>query len=165
MVGRTLPVTADKATQGVLRRNLPPPRALHPQQQQEPRMASLEDTTDTSGHLIAARRVQGATVYNTALEKLGSVEDVMIDKGTGRIAYAVLSFGGFLGIGDRFYPLPWEKLSYDAELGGYVVDIDRDVLEGAPSYTDEATTEWNDKAWGRDVYAYYGVHPFWDIAP
>jgi hypothetical protein len=89
----------------------------------------------------------------------------MIDKATGRIAYAVLSFGGFLGIGDRFYPLPWEKLSYDTEMGGYVVDIDRDVLEGAPSYTDESTAEWNDKEWGRDVYAYYGAHPFWDLAP
>jgi hypothetical protein len=89
----------------------------------------------------------------------------MIDKATGRIAYAILSFGGFLGIGDRFYPLPWEKLAYSTEIGGYVVDIDRSVLEGAPSYTDEATAEWTDKDWGRDVYAYYGVHPFWDIAP
>jgi sporulation protein YlmC with PRC-barrel domain len=128
-------------------------------------MASLDDTTDPSGHLIAAKQVQGTTVYNTGLEKLGSVEDVMIDKATGRIAYAILSFGGFLGIGDRYYPLPWEKLTYNTEVGGYVVDIDREVLEGAPSYTDNATAEWNDDAWGRGVYTYYGVHPFWDIAP
>lgn len=128
-------------------------------------MASLEDTTNPSGHLIAARQVQGTTVYNTSREKLGSVQDVMIDKSSGRIAYAVLSFGGFLGIGDRYYPLPWEKLTYDTQAGGYVVDIDRNVLEGAPSYTDEATAGWNDEAWGRGVYSYYGVHPFWDIAP
>jgi sporulation protein YlmC with PRC-barrel domain len=126
-------------------------------------MASLDDTNNPSGHLIAARHVQGTTVYNTALEKLGTVEDVMIDKATGRIAYAILGFGGFLGIGDRYYPLPWEKLNYDTELGGYVVDIDREVLEGAPSYTDEATANWDDREWGRDVYAHYGVHPFWDI--
>jgi sporulation protein YlmC with PRC-barrel domain len=128
-------------------------------------MANLEDTTNPSGHLIAAKQVQGTDVYDTALEKLGSVEDVMIDKATGRVAYAILSFGGFLGIGDRYYPLPWEKLVYNTEIGGYVVDIDRDVLEGAPSYTDEATAGWDDEAWARGVYTYYGVHPFWDLAP
>ncbi len=89
----------------------------------------------------------------------------MIDKASGRIAYAVLSFGGFLGIGDRYYPLPWEKLTYNTEVGGYVVDIDRETLEGAPSYTDTATAAWDDEAWGRDVYAHYGVPPFWDVMP
>jgi sporulation protein YlmC with PRC-barrel domain len=128
-------------------------------------MASLDDTTNPSGHLIAANQVQGTTVYNMAQEKLGSVEDVMIDKASGRIAYAVLSFGGFLGIGDRYYPLPWEKLTYNTELGGYVVDVDRDTLEGAPSFTDEATASWNDDAWSRNVYAHYGVHPYWDLMP
>jgi sporulation protein YlmC with PRC-barrel domain len=128
-------------------------------------MASLEDTTNPSGRLIAAHRVQGTSVYNTALEKLGSVEDIMLDKASGRIAYAVLSFGGFLGIGDRYYPLPWEKLNYDTELGGYITDLDRETLEGAPSYTDTATAGWDNEAWERDVYAHYGVRPFWDIMP
>jgi sporulation protein YlmC with PRC-barrel domain len=128
-------------------------------------MASLDDTTDPSGRLIAARQVQGTAVYSTGLEKLGSVEDVMIDKATGRIAYAVLSFGGFLGIGDHYYPLPWEKLAYNSEMGGYIVDIDRNVLEGAPSYTGEAPPEWHDETWTRGIHSHYGVHPFWDIAP
>jgi sporulation protein YlmC with PRC-barrel domain len=128
-------------------------------------MASLDDTNNPSGKLIAANQVQGTSVYDTKLEKLGSVEDVMIDKESGRIAYAVLSFGGFLGIGDRYYPLPWEKLSYNTEIGGYVVDIDPDVLQGAPSFSDQATASWNDDAWGRNVYAYYGVHPYWDLMP
>jgi sporulation protein YlmC with PRC-barrel domain len=135
-----------------------------PHQQEEQRMASLDDTTNPTGQLIAARQVQGTTVYSTGLEKIGSVEDVMIHKSTGRIAYAILSFGGFLGIGDRYYPLPWEKLSYDTELGGYVTDVDRDVVEGAPSYAGQATASWNDEAWARGVYAYYGAHPFWDLA-
>jgi hypothetical protein len=128
-------------------------------------MASLDDTTDPSGHLIAANKVQGTTVYNTKLEKLGLVEDVMIDKASGRIAYAVLSFGGFLGIGDKFYPLPWEKLSYNKEMGGYIVDVDRETLEGAPSYTDIATASWSDEAWGKDIYAHYGVDPYWSGMP
>lgn len=126
-------------------------------------MASLDDTNNPAGKLIAAHKVQGASVYNTALEKLGTVEDIMIDKASGRIAYAILSFGGFLGIGDRYHPLPWEKLNYNTELGGYVVDIDRETLEGAPSYSDTKTAAWDDDAWGRDVYAHYGVPPFWDI--
>jgi sporulation protein YlmC with PRC-barrel domain len=128
-------------------------------------MASLDDTTNPSGHLIGANQVQGTTVYDLSGEKLGVLEDVMIEKRSGRIAYAVLSFGGFLGIGDQYHPLPWEKLSYDTEKGGYVVDVDRETLEGAPSYTDEATANWNDEAWSRNVYTYYGVHPFWDIVP
>jgi hypothetical protein len=128
-------------------------------------MASLDDTSHPSGHLIAAGKVQGTTVYDTALEKLGSVEDVMIDKASGRIAYAVLSFGGFLGMGGHFYPLPWEKLRYNTEVGGYVVDVDRDTLEGAPSYTDAATASWNDEAWNRDVRAHYGLEPTWGLLP
>ncbi len=128
-------------------------------------MASLDDTNNPSGNLIAANQVQGTSVYDTKLEKLGSIEDVMIDKATGRIAYAVLSFGGFLGIGDRYYPLPWEKLSYNQEVAGYIVDIDRKILEGAPSFTDKAAVSWYDDAWGRDVYSYYGVHPYWDLMP
>ena len=123
-------------------------------------MTSLHDTNNPGGKLIAAHKVQGASVYNTALEKLGTVEDIMIDKASGRIAYAILSFGGFLGIGDRYYPLPWERLDYNSELGGYVVDIDRETLEGAPSYSDTKTAAWDDAAWGRDVYAHYGMPPF-----
>jgi sporulation protein YlmC with PRC-barrel domain len=128
-------------------------------------MASLDDTTNPSGHLIAAHQVQGTAVYNTALEKLGRVEDMMIDKRSGRIAYAILSFGGFLGIGDRRYPLPWEKLSYNTEVGGYIVDISNDVLEGAPSYAGEGSADWNDEAWSHGISSYYGATPMGEVVP
>jgi sporulation protein YlmC with PRC-barrel domain len=128
-------------------------------------MASLDDTTNPSAKLIAAHKVQGTSVYNTALEKLGTVEDIMLDKTCGRIVYAVLRFGGFLGIGDHHYPLPWEKLTYNDELGGYIIDIDRDTLEGAPSYTDAAAALWHDEAWRRGVHEHYGVPAFWDLVP
>jgi sporulation protein YlmC with PRC-barrel domain len=128
-------------------------------------MASLNDTTDTTGRLIGADQVQGTNVYNRAGEKLGSVEDVMIDKPSGRIAYAVLTFGGFLGMGGRSYPLPWEKLTYDTNASGYVVDLDRQTLEGAPSYDDESAAGWNDRAWGQRVNDYYGTRPMWDVMP
>ena len=120
-------------------------------------MADLNNPSDTEGQLIAASKVNGTAVYNTAGEKLGSIYDVMLDKVSGKADYAIMSFGGFLGIGDRYHPLPWKALTYDSRQGGYVVDIDRSRLEGAPSYaTDEAAT-WDDPAYGRRIDDYYGV--------
>src|SRR3954466_13357868 len=98
-------------------------------------MASLTNTSDTHGRLIAASKVNGTSVYNRAGEKLGSIYDVMLEKVSGKAECAVMSFGGFLGIGDRYHPLPWRVLDYDPAQGGYVVDIDRDRLERAPSYS------------------------------
>ena len=79
----------------------------------------------TSGTLIAAEKVNGTNVYNLAGDKLGSIDDIMIDKVSGRAIYAVMSFGGFLGMGEKFHPLPWAKLKYDAQKGGYVVNLDK----------------------------------------
>ncbi len=126
-------------------------------------MASIKDPKDTSGRLIAADQVEGTHIYNRAGENLGTVEDVMIDKISGKIAYAVAGFGGFLGIGNRHYPLPWEKLTYDPGMGGFVVDVDKRTLEGAPSYADTETASWEDPTWGKRVYDYYGARPYWDM--
>ena len=120
-------------------------------------MADVKDPSDTSGSLIAASKVNGTNVYNRAGEKLGSVYDVMIDKRSGNTQYAIMSFGGFLGIGDSYHPLPWRSLTYDHGQGGYVVDIDRSRLEGAPSYTASDADRWNDPTYGRKVNDYYGV--------
>jgi sporulation protein YlmC with PRC-barrel domain len=119
-------------------------------------MSGLHDPTDTRGRLIAASKVNGTTVYNTAGEKLGSVYDVMIDKRSGKAEYAIMSFGGFLGIGDSYHPLPWQTLTYDERQGGYVVNIDRSRLEGAPSYRPSDALPWDDPAYGRRVDEYYG---------
>jgi sporulation protein YlmC with PRC-barrel domain len=126
-------------------------------------MASLNDPRDTSGRLIGADDVQGTSIYNPAGDNLGSVQDVLIDKVSGKIAYAIVGFGGFLGIGDRHYPLPWDKLKYDLALGGYVVNLDRHTLEGAPSYATDETVGWEDPAWSKRVYDYYGSRPYWDL--
>ena len=126
-------------------------------------MATLDNISDPNGRLISADRVNGTTVYDGQGEKLGSVEDVMIDKVSGRIAYAVLGFGGFLGIGNKHHPLPWGTLKYDTAMGGYVVSLDRQVLEGGPAYGDTETVAWNDEAWGRQVHDYYKAKPYWDM--
>src|ERR1700728_556960 len=117
---------------------------------------SQVDPSHTGGSLIAASKVNGANVYDTAGEKLGSVYDVMIDKRSGKAEYAIMSFGGFLGIGDSYHPLPWQSLIYDERQGGYVVNIDRSRLEGAPSYKSGDTVPADDPAYGRAVDQYYG---------
>jgi PRC-barrel domain len=117
---------------------------------------------EESRELIAAAKVAGTPVYNPAGERLGTIEDLMLDKRAGRVAYAVMSFGGFLGIGERYHPLPWSVLRYDVARGGYVVDIDRDRLEGAPAYAVGAAPDWASRDWGKRVDDYWGGRPNWD---
>ena len=112
--------------------------------------------------LIASDKVEGTAVYGTDQNKIGELERVMIDKLSGKVAYAVVSFGGFLGIGEDYYPMPWSTLKYDTNLGGYRVGVTRDQLDKAPKYSE--STGWN---WNRDndrrVYDYYKAEPYWGI--
>ncbi len=124
-------------------------------------MATVDNPEDTTGRLIAASKVNGTTVYNRAGDRLGSVYDVMLDKRSGKAEYAVMSFGGFLGMGERYHPLPWHVLTYSQDHGGYVVDLDRTKLEGAPSFADSEL--WGDDTWGTRVNDYYGVPTHDDI--
>jgi hypothetical protein len=120
-----------------------------------------EATSITSGTLIAAEKVKGTDVYNRAGEKLGSVEDIMIDKVSGRAIYAVMSFGGFLGMGEKHHPLPWATLKYDTQKGGYVVNLDKKQLEGAPNYDRDSEFKWTPD-YGRKVDSYYQVPSPWN---
>src|ERR1700750_691303 len=95
--------------------------------------------------LIGSDKVEGTNVYRSNGEKVGSIERVMLEKRSGKVSYAVLSFGGFLGIGHDHYPLPWAKLSYNTSLGGYQTDITREQLSGAPKYADNSTWDWDDR--------------------
>jgi hypothetical protein len=112
-----------------------------------------------SGNLIGSDKVEGTAVFGADNQQIGSIERVMIDKISGKVSYAVLSFGGFLGIGDDHYPLPWQSLKYDTDLGGYVTGITEDQLRGAPKYGDDNTWDWSDRSATRSVNGYYGV-PF-----
>ena len=118
-------------------------------------MASPTDPSDTHGRLIAASKVNGTNVYNRASEKLGSIYDVMLAKDYGTAEYAIMKIGGFLGIGEKYYPLPWDVLSYSPEHDGYVVGLNRDRLEGAPSHAAGETGQWDDPAYGRHITDYY----------
>lgn len=123
-------------------------------------MADME-TRETSD-LISSEKVEGTSVMNRQGEKLGSIESVMIEKRSGRVAYAVMSFGGFLGIGDQHHPVPWSSLTYDTNAGGYVIDADRARLQGAPAYKSSEAPNWSDRKWGQRVHQYYGVRPYWE---
>jgi hypothetical protein len=107
--------------------------------------------------LIGSDKVEGTAVYGADDTKIGSIERVMIDKMTGKVSYAVLSFGGFLGIGDDHYPLPWQSLKYDTNLGGYRTDITETQLRGAPKYTNDNDWNWSDANRTRAVNDYYGL--------
>jgi hypothetical protein len=110
-----------------------------------------------TGTLIGSDKVEGTAVFGTTDERIGSIERVMIEKTTGRVSYAVLGFGGFLGVGSDHYPLPWNNLKSDTALGGYRVGITLEQLNGAPKYEDEGSWNWSDQARIRSVNDYYGV--------
>jgi hypothetical protein len=119
---------------------------------------SGEVPTDETDRLIASNKVEGTPVYNRQGESLGEVYNFMVDKYSGKVAYAVMSFGGFLGIGESYHPLRWEALDYDTGMGGFVVDLDRSLLEGAPRYGRDEDPWATDREYGRNVYDYYGYH-------
>jgi len=120
-------------------------------------MAPTDVPTDETTRLIASNKVEGTAVYNRKGERLGSIYNFMVDKESGEVEYAVLTFGGLFGMGGDYYPLPWDVLTYDTQQGGYVVDLDKEVLERAPRYsaTDEPRFTQD---YGREVYGYYGVN-------
>jgi len=118
-------------------------------------------TKITSGSLIAADQVEGTDVYNMNGEHLGTVDDIMIDKISGKAIYAVMSFGGFLGIGEKQHPLPWSALTYDQDKEGFVVNLDKRKLEQAPTLDpDDEGFEWTPD-YGRRVDQYYGAPSYW----
>jgi sporulation protein YlmC with PRC-barrel domain len=111
--------------------------------------------TSTTSDVISSDRVEGTKVFNGAGDKLGSIDDLMIDKRSGQVRYAVLEFGGFLGMGSDRYPLPWNLLKYDTNMDGYVVPVDKDKLDRAPKYSQDDAPVYDD-AYGRSVNRYYG---------
>jgi hypothetical protein len=114
-----------------------------------------EVATDETRNLISADKVVGTAVYNRMGESLGSVYGLMLDKLNGRVAYAIMSFGGFLGMGESYHPLPWRVLTYDPKMGAYVVDLDRNRLENAPKYTRANEPDWT--TYPADIDAYYAM--------
>ena len=120
---------------------------------------TVDDRRETVS-LIGSDKVEGTAVYGANDEHIGSVQRIMIDKISGKVAYAVVSFGGFLGIGEDYHPLPWAQLKYDTRLGGYRVGVTVDQLKGAPRYGKYENWDWSDRGNDERVYGYYNT-PLW----
>ncbi len=122
---------------------------------------SAADTTGTPHEMIASDRVQGTAVYRSSGEKIGHIERIMIDKRSGQAAYAVMNFGGFLGLAQDSYPIPWSLLDYNPTLGGYEVNITDEQLKDAPKLMRDDSLDLGDRERDLRIYDYYGMTPYW----
>jgi hypothetical protein len=126
----------------------------------EETMATTVDSGRETVSLIGSDKVEGTAVYGADDQKIGSVQRIMIDKISGKVAYAVVSFGGFLGMGEDYYPMPWPNMKYDTNLGGYRTAITESQLKGAPKFNRNTDWDRSNRARDQEVYDYYRT-PMW----
>jgi sporulation protein YlmC with PRC-barrel domain len=124
-------------------------------------MAVSTSSARTGKPLIESDRVEGTSVYSTNGDSIGSVKRLMIDKVSGRVAYAVVSFGGFLGLGSDEFTVPWSKLTYDTGLGGFRTDLTEDQVKGAPDFYRGRDYDWSDREQERRLHDYYRSSYYW----
>jgi PRC-barrel domain len=125
----------------------------------EPVMISVVEARDRP--LISSAAVEGTAVFSRDGEKLGTVDCLMFDKERGSVAYAVLAFGGFLGMGEKRHPLPWSSLTYDKEQDGYLIDLSKDELKAAPALDVGQYGSLGGREYDESVYAHYKALPYW----
>lgn len=125
----------------------------------------MPQTKVVRGHdpvVLAADTLTGNKVVNPQEQDLGTIEHLMIDLSTGRIAYAVLSFGGFLGLGDKLFAIPWSALALDTVEKRFILNVDQELLKRAPGFDKDHWPNMADRTWGSQVFTYYGAKPYWD---
>jgi len=113
-------------------------------------------------HILSSDSITGTQVENRQGENLGDIKEVMLDTDTGRVIYAVLDFGGFLGIGNKLFAMPWEAFTIDTVNEQFVLDVDKETLENAPGFDQDDWPDMNDLTYAREVYTYYNYDPFWE---
>ena len=112
--------------------------------------------------VLAASTLAGDQVQNPAGEDLGKVDEIMIDIPAGKVAYAVLSFGGFLGMGNKLFAVPWSALRLDEDKKYFILDVDKKKLENAPGFDKDNWPDMADTSWGTRIFSYYGAEPYWE---
>jgi sporulation protein YlmC with PRC-barrel domain len=127
-----------------------------------PRETDLDEKRAVYRRVMSAGTLAGDRVRNASGEDLGKVEEIMIDVPTGRIAYAVLSFGGFLGMGNKLFAIPWDALTLDEDNHEFILNVDKQTLENAPGFDKDNWPDMADQSWGSEIYSYYGKTPYWD---
>jgi PRC-barrel domain len=119
------------------------------------KMAEQPLEAEETQRLISSEKVDGTTVYDLQGQRLGTIHHLMIDKFSGHVEYAVMSFGGFLGVGEIYHPLPWRTLRYDTDLGGYRVDLDGARLEQSPRFSIGNPPDWSDRDYRERIDEYW----------
>jgi len=119
------------------------------------------NTVETHPNVLSTAVVIGDSVVNRTGENLGKIEELMLDLETGRVAYAVLSFGGFLGMGEKLFAVPFEALKLDASREHFTLDVNKDKLKNAPGFDKNHPPLASDRTWGAEVYKFYGYKPYW----
>ena len=120
------------------------------------------DHTGPGPHVMGASTLKGDSVFNPAGDDLGHIEDIMLDVGRGEVAYAVLSFGGFLGMGDKLFAVPWSALVLDTDRECFILDVPEDRLRDAPGFDPNSWPSMADPRWQSDIDRYYGTRPYWE---
>ena len=123
-------------------------------------MYAVSDNDGPGPRLMGAKTLVGNDVYNRQDEDLGDIKEIMINMQTGRISYAVLSFGGFLSLGEKLFAVPWEALKLDTENKRFVLNVDKDRLESAPGFDKDHWPNMADTAWAESVNSFYGIKPY-----
>ena len=111
-------------------------------------------------HLMGANTLVGNDVFNKDHEDLGEVKEIMLDMRSGRVAYAVLSYGGFMGLGEKLFAVPWEALKLDTVNKRFVLDVNRERLESAPGFSKDQWPNMADAGWEKSIHSYYGTQPY-----
>ena len=118
-------------------------------------------TVQTHPNVISTTAIIGDNVVNRTGESLGKIEELMLDLEQGRVAYAVLSFGGVLGMGEKLFAIPFEALKLDATREHFTLDVDKDKMRNAPGFDKKNPPQASDRTWGAEVYKFYGYKPYW----
>jgi sporulation protein YlmC with PRC-barrel domain len=122
----------------------------------------LDDHSGPGPEIMAASSFEGETVMNPHGEILGEIEEIMLDVRSGRIAYAVMSAGGFLGIGEKYFAVPWSAFTMDTDRKALLLDVDKERLLNAPGFDKEHWPAMADQSWAGQVHSYYGVRGYWE---
>jgi sporulation protein YlmC with PRC-barrel domain len=112
--------------------------------------------------VMDATTLKGDSVVNSSGEDLGNIEAIMLDVTSGKIAYAVLSFGGFLGMGSKLFAIPWSALMPDTDEKRFILDVPKNRLENAPGFDKDHWPSMADNTWATEIHSYYDVRPYWD---
>jgi sporulation protein YlmC with PRC-barrel domain len=112
--------------------------------------------------ILSASTLAGDRVVNAMGEDIGKIDELMIDTISGRVAYAVLSFGGFLGMGDKLFAIPWRLLSLDEDSKTFQLNVDKETLKRAPGFDKSDWPDMADRSWGTTIHSYYHSEPYWD---